>query len=182
MSVLVDRTARRRIWRGYDDPGLPTGMWYGWVSAVGDGTGGDVILDLLLENAEASPGTPGLTGNHYNIEAISAQSTLSSATVAAMELINLTPPVEGAALFTRTFSLPMALNELNDNAILIGDLLPRPLFIGSRQLPAVSCIIRFTQDNNSGETIIFYAEGYVWGARSLQAEGGLRRPVGSLYG
>ena len=173
---------RRRIWRGYDDPGLPSGMWYGWVQGTGDVSGGSIILDVTLEPAEAGPVVPGLSGVHYSLENIVVQSTFNSTTNGILRLINLTPP-EAGALYTKQYTVGYSANEPGDAAMLIGtQLLQRPLFLGSRQLVSTVAALRFEVDNTDAEVIVFWAEGYLWEARSISAPGGLRRPVDSLYG
>lgn len=181
MSVISDVQIRRRLWRGYDNPSLPIGMWVAWIGLTGDASGGDSTMDITMENAEASPAVPQLTGNHYNLEALEIQSGAAVTRQAALQFINLSVSMDGAQT-TRQWSAPLISNQLGDAGLSIGNMLSRPIFLGTRQLVGTGCFIRLTLDNVDGQTEQMWAEGYIWSARSIMAEGGLQRPLGALYG
>jgi len=178
MAVTASEVMRRRLWRGYDDPGLPVGMWFSWVQSTGDVSGGDNTLIIEFEPVEISTG---LSGNFYNVEQLEITSTVNSNTDGLLSAINFAPRI-GGATFNRHLSTEIASNEGSVASIELADQLQHPWFLGGPVLPTVTPSLRYTQDNNDGETVIFWAEGYIWSARSTQSEGGLRRPADSLYG
>lgn len=176
MSVTEEVRIRNRPWRGYDDPGLPVGMWYAWVGVTGDASGGDRILRFEFEE-EASP----LTGRHYNIEQLETHQETAFTRTAAMFLLGCSQFIDGA-LQNRQYSLLIAANDNGDSALASGSMLPRPIFLGQRDDDAAAMAVQLHLANDDGSAFFARIEGYVWEARSVQAAGGLRRPVDALYG
>jgi len=175
VTVIGIAQIRQRLWRGYDDPGLPVGTYVGWVQVTGDASGGD-NNGIITYEPEGQP----LTGRFYNLERCEFQTTQAANLVVAVNLANFTPPVAGA-LMNRLLGLTVEFNDRSDGASNINGL-PRPVFLGQAQLSNSPAQILFTSDNSDGDVIIAYVEGYIWEARSVQALGGLRRPLDSLYG
>ena len=178
MSVTNDVGARQRTWRGYDDPGLPIGMWYAWVVGQGDASGGDNTLIIEFDPVEIAR----ISGRFWNVEAIEVSNTRGTLEgPCALHIINFAPLIGGATI-NRMRTVQLVVNELADQAIDIASQLARPIFLGTSALPTVTASLRIVLDNTDGEDTTFWAEGYIWGGRSVLAEGGLRRPADSLYG
>lgn len=176
MSVVAEASVRQRIWRGYDDPGLPMGAWVGWVQGTGDMSAGDNILALILE-PEGQP----LSGNFYNLEALEITTTQATNVPASIILNNLSGQVDGA-FFNRQWTAQIEFNDRSDGALALRGMLPRPLFLGQSDQPGTPTQILCTTDNSDGDVVVMRCEGYIWGARATQSEGGLRRPADALYG
>lgn len=169
---------RRRPWPGYADPALPEGMWWSWVQATGDVSGGDMTLIIELEPAELQLT---LSGNYYSVEQLEVHSSVNGNTDGLLSIINFGGLIGGATA-NRHRTLPYDSNEGGVGAVNANAGLLKPWFIGAPTLASVTSSVRFTQDNVDAEVVIFRAEGYIWGARSTQAPGGVRRPMDSPYG
>jgi len=60
---------------------------------------------------------------------------------------------------------------------------PLPLFLGSvAPVASLAATIEVGADNIDATSFTVTIQGYIWEPRSIQAPGGLRRPVDSLYG
>lgn len=176
MSISAEVHIRNRPWRGYDDPGLPSGMWYAWVGVTGDSSGGDRIARILFET-EATP----LTGRHYSIEQLESHDERDTSITVAMFLIGCSQFIDGS-LANRQYTVALVSNENEDAALQTGQMLPRPIFLGQRDQVDAAMTAQFHNANSDGNTFFVRLEGYIWEARSIQAPGGLRRPADSLYG
>lgn len=176
MSVTAEVRLRNRPWRGYDDPGLPVGMWFAWVGVTGDVSGGDRILRVLFEE-ESTP----VTGRHYNIEQLEAHDEEDASSSVAMFLLGCSQFIDGA-LQNRQYSVSLTINENEDAAIQVNRMITGPIFLGQRDDVDAGMTAQFHAANIDGKAFFVRMEGYVWEARSVQAPGGLRRPVDSLYG
>lgn len=178
MAVVSEESIRQRIWRGYDDPGLPMGAWFGWVQSTGDLSGGSNVAALVIE-PEGQP----LTGNFYNLEALEVTTSedLSVIGQAALTIINLSGEMAGA-FFNREWTVELRGNTRLNAAMPIAALLARPLFLGQSDQAQVPTQMQLTTANVDGEVVVMRAEGFIWGARATQAPGGLRRPIEALYG
>lgn len=177
MSVLVSSTMRQRLWRGYDDPSLPVGMWVGQIALTGDATGGTETL-LLEFDPQENVNTK--SGRFFNLEAFEIQSS-SAGAPGQLLIINFSQLIDGAAV-NRSWTAQSLSNEAGDSALPLESQLKRPIFLGTPLLAGTTASIRWIQNNADTETVVMYAEGYIWEGRSVMAEGGLQRPVQSLYG
>lgn len=179
MAIVAEAGIKQRIWRGYDDPGLPVGMWVGWVGVTGDVSGGTMTALMEFEPSELLPNRR--PGRFYNIEALECTFTSEAANPAELLLINWSVAVDGAQT-NRSWTLPMLSNEGGNSALGISNQLHKPIFLGQPAIRGVTASVRAILDNDNGTTLVLWAEGYIWEGRSTQSEGGLRRPVDSLYG
>lgn len=175
MSVIAQGAIKQRLWRGYDDPGLPIGSYIGWLAATGDASGGDVFMQLVFE-----PEAQNLTGRYFNLEAIEAN-TSGAAADAELLLLGWSPLVE-AAFTNRSWVLKLDFHESGGSALALTDQLKRPIFLGQTTLAASGSSIQIVLDNDNTQTYLLWVEGYIWDARSNQAPGGVRRPTDALYG
>lgn len=179
MAIIGQAGIRQRIWRGYDDPGLPVGMYVGWAQVTGDVSGGDSTVLLNYEPSELKPAQR--PGRFYNIEQLEIfQSTLAT-DVGQLLLINWSVEID-AAFTNRQYTAQLTLNQGGDSALRIQDKLTRPIFLGQAAQRGTTASVRYVSDNVDGTVIVLWCEGYIWEPRSVQSEGGLRRPADSLYG
>lgn len=179
MAVTATETIRQRIWRGYDDPGLPVGMWAGWVQATGDVSGGDVSAHLDFDPVELSPNRR--AGRFYNIEQLEMSQSASGNDAAQLLLVNWSIEINGA--FTnREYVAQLSTTQAGTSSLFLQNTLRRPIFLGQAAQRGVTASVRMVLDNVDSVVYIMWAEGYIWEGRSTQHPGGLRRPVDSLYG
>lgn len=153
-------------------------MWFSWLTAVGDASGGDQTLIIEFDPLEIA----NLSGRYFNIEALELSNNNNSQRgPAALHLINFAPVIATATI-NRQWTIEILLNNLGNNAITLGNKLVRPIFLGTPVLATVTASIRAVIDNVDTVDTTMWAEGYIWSGRSVMAQGGLRRPQDSLYG
>ena len=176
MSVSQDVQVRPRMWRGYDDPGLPIGTYFASFTIIGDGTGGTMQVNFIYKNA----GQPA-NGNFYNIEQLNAFITVAAPAQAGFiralnfETLDAPLPIEQQWRFLFSLSLPAASS--------ITELQQIPIFLG--QTDRIFATQSSAQVGTANAAIVAMGasiQGYIWSARSVMAQGGLRRPVDALYG
>ena len=180
MSVGLIQPIVPRMWRGYDDPGLPVGAWICYAVTLGDATGGNNVIDVMFKR-EDEP----VSGRFYNLEQVNVFT--AGILVPAVEVVVLS--VNG---FERLGSYSIGQRVLGftiDNtghltgASLQFGLKPMPYFLGQAGSTAsVESVIQFITNNTENIAFSVTAQGYIWDSRSVQAPGGLRRPLDSLYG
>jgi len=176
-AVTVTRV-QQRPWRGYDDPGLPVGMYISQGVILGDLSGGDMQINIRFRNAGVAA-----SGRFFNIEQLEISVTSElSATPGFLNFVNFelsgtTGLVNRAHRFILT-STAGAISALDFSEA------PRlPIFLGiTSPIPALDADVIIGIDNIDGETLTATMQGYIWEPRSVMALGGLRRPVDSLYG
>jgi len=176
VTVSVTNSVSNRPWRGYDDPGLPVGMWVGQNAVTGDGSGGDMIVFMDFK-AEGEP----ISGRQWNLEQINIFHSDTTTRVGHVVLNNfeILGPV---GLVNRQWRFEIEDNADNVAALTNQIYLPLPLFLGQAEIPDFPCQLEVGINNINMTSLVVTAQGYIWEARSVQAEGGLRRPVDSLYG
>lgn len=178
MSVVGVGTIAPRMWRGYDDPGLPAGAYIASGFVLGDGSGGVVEVTFPFK-----PAGQASSARFYNIEQLSALYTITAQgvrgyirSVGFEDIATISSPEQQFAYAMPT-SLPAAIAAADIQQQL-------PIFLGQS--------VRFFAGNsrvdigtaNAGIVTILTVtmQGYVWDTRSIMAPGGLRRPVEGLYG
>lgn len=177
MSVVTNVHVEQRPWRGYDDPGLPVGMYIAQGIVTGNGTGGAMtnIFGFKDEGDAAS-------GRYYNIEEVEVQQSNTSTRDAAMKAVNW-DSVASAGLLNREWSYQLQSNSGGVAAMVTRSQLPLPIFLGlAAPVRDLAAQIEISCDNVDLTTLVAVIQGYIWEARSVLAEGGLRRPIDSLYG
>lgn len=177
MTVLTRTAIKRRPWRGYDDPGLPVGMYFAQASVLGDASGGDMIIFFSFKG-EAEP----ISGSFYNIEQFNVFDNNTSVHSGHMVAVNFEQVSETGAI-NRQWRFQLAQNANAFGALNRETYIPLPLFLGPvAPIRDLSADIEIGVDNVLNDTLFATIQGYIWESRSVQAEGGLRRPVDSLYG
>lgn len=175
MSVVADFPVIQRPWAGYDDPGLPVGMWIAQGTVSGDMTGGDASVVFVFKPA----GNP-LGGRFYNIEQLEVHTTNASVNEGGL-LFNNFEIVGTTGLVNRLTHLSLESDGITDAGLIPGDL-QLPIFIGRPQLVDLEAAVQVRLANTTIEVLFATIQGYIWEPRSLLVAGGLRRPPDSLYG
>lgn len=177
MSVVVSNIVSIRPWRGYDDPGLPVGMYFAQNAVTGDASGGGQTI-IFVFKGEAEP----VSGRFFNIEQINAIHTDTTLTQCSL-LANNWETIGPVGLVNRQWRFEVEGNNNGVAAMTDQVHLLLPLFLGSAApLRDLSSQLEFRHTNIDLSSWIVTIQGYIWEPRSVQAEGGLRRPVDSLYG
>jgi len=177
MTVIFDSHVQQRTWRGYDDPGLPVGMYITQGSVLGDVSGGNQLI-IHTFKGEGEPAS----GRFYNIEQVDCHYTATG--TEAIFLVATNWEVSGpTGLINRQWRATLQNNSNGVGAMSTDLQFPLPLFLGiTAPVPSLAAQLEIGVDNNDGETFFSTIQGYIWEPRSVMAEGGLRRPQDSLYG
>lgn len=175
MSVVADFPVIQRPWKGYADPGLPVGMWIAQGSILGDASGTAMSI-IFVFKGEGEP----LGGRYYNIEQLEVHTTDDVRNDGGLQIVNF-DIVGSTGLITRTISLRLKGDDVTLSALEPG-FMKFPIFLGRPQLVDLEAQVLIRTANDDGETFFATAQGYIWEPRSLLVDGGLRRPVDSLYG
>jgi len=177
MTVIGDSGISQRMWRGYDDPGLPVGMYLASQTVVGDVSGGNMLIIFTFRD-EAEP----VSGRFYNIEQLEVMR--SGAPINGfLQSINFEAVgPTGLVNFERRLRLEDDRGTFG-NALDPGASVRFPLFLGSAQaVAALTASVNIGFPNADALVLAVSIQGYIWEARSILAVGGLRRPLDSLYG
>lgn len=178
MTILAAFSYRRLIWGGGDDPRLPTGVWVGNGTVVGDASGGAQFVRINFGN-EGDP----ISGEYFNLEQFSTLISEGTSRDMFLRTVNMTPGPQD--MFDRIWHYRVeTLPGLGGNSG-FGDIHPKlPLFLGARLRDAEAPgTLEFGTTNLTATTsITVSAMGYIWDARSVLVPGGLERPERSLFG
>jgi len=177
VTVSVVNNVSTRPWRGYDDPGLPVGMWYSQNSVTGDASGGDMTV-IFVFKGEAEP----VSGRFYSLEQFECQHSEATTKGGGVQLTNF-ETLGPVGLVNRQWRFTVENN--NNGVACLNNLIhvPLPLFMGSAApVASLAAQLEVNLNNVDLTSFVVTVQGYIWEPRSIQAEGGLRRPVDSLYG
>lgn len=170
-------------WGGYLDPRLPEGVWFGEVTAVGDGSGGEIRVMLLTQRAG-----PRRDSRLYSMEQLSVNTALGASQDIQIQITNLgiNPTEFGLAVseLNWLWVLPVRLSSAVSafRAPSLADTpIPLGLFLGQQIAPLTDTGIRARVGNAALQQLKMTAGGYVWGARSRSAQGGPQRPATGIW-
>ncbi len=177
MTITVTDIITPRIWRGYDDPGLPVGMYISHQPVIGNLSGGQMQAVFVFK-----PIGRGATGRFFNIEQVDMRKDATTTVDVQMFTTNFDQEAN-LGIGTRIWKWEMS-NDGVGNAAIDWDRFPRlPLFLGqSTRLATQQTSLTIGVANDDGVALGIVVQGFIWEARSVQAPGGLRRPVDSVYG
>jgi len=176
MSITARFTVFQRPWKGYSDRGLPVGQWIAQGTVQGDASGGGQQVFFVFK-PEGDP----LGARFYNIEQVEAHGTRSDADLDSGLVIENFDIVGPTGLVSRLYHVQMTTDGIADSGMISGQL-RLPIFLGRPQLVDLPAQISLRTPNLLNEVLFFTAQGYIWEPRSLLQDGGLRRPIDSLYG
>jgi len=177
VTVTVQNAISIRPWRGYDDPGLPVGMYFSQNAVTGDASGGDMAIFFIFKG-EGEP----VSGRFFNIEQINifhSNETAKTGHVAANNWETIGP----VGLVNRQWRIRLDSNANGFAAMDERGYFPLPVFLGSvAPVASLEANIEVGINNVDLTSLVATIQGYIWEPRSIQAAGGLRRPSDSLYG
>ena len=175
MSVVGSFRIDIRPYSAYDDPSLPVASWIAQAGIAGDASGGTVLVDFLFQE-EAQP-----ISELFNLEQI-AVDTDANATdeylIQTRGMDSLAPdrPASPQKWQAQTNSL-----LATESATSLHEEIGLPLWLGSPNNRDSTGALRFVFVNTDLRLFAVTVQGYMWGPRSILAQGGPRRPVGGLF-
>jgi len=186
MSVAGTIRPLYRPYRGYDDPGLPDGIWWARGALQGDATGGTNILTVEFKAQAAEVQA---LNRLFSLEETMAHTTGTDQTI-QMEFENwdaenfdpLTGQLVGGDLVAA-----ISLQGVSSGGSFAQNLGEETGPGGRRYLGAPlknigSTDILFQTVNGDGEQTHVFLQGYWWEIRAINAPGGPRRPADGLLG
>ena len=179
MTIVLDVPIRRLAFRGFDDPALPTGIWWGTGVLVGDASGGSMQVRFSLKT-EGQP----VSGEMWNLEQAMAFIGSDQSRDAFITAAGLSPSrdLPGVDAIYRAVLSDMGPGQGQSG--LANEFSQLPLFLGSVRGGAdTSATIGLGLVNLTAAVALSCSMmGYIWGARSILAEGGPQRPPRGLFG
>jgi len=177
MTVSVFDSISIRPWRGYDDPGLPVGMYFAQNAVTGDASGGDMLI-LFQFKGENEP----VSGRFFNIEQVNVFHS-AAPNKDGHFVANNWETIGPVGLVNRQWKFTLTANDNGVSAMSNNLYFPLPIFLGSvAPIASLAADFEVGIDNVDLTSLVATIQGYIWEPRSIQAPGGLRRPVDSLYG
>lgn len=176
MTITAEGIVQIYEFAGYQDPSLPIGAWAGVRGVTGDASGGSRILDLVFAAA-----TQPRASTMFSLEQLSVFDEEETEKGCLIQTINL--GIIGDIAFDQIFNVLMRTGPTTgqSSAGSGADGANLPLFLGRQQGRSVGTFLRASVINSLNNDFIFNAQGYMWGARSINAPGGPRRPIGGLF-
>jgi len=182
VSVQLLVPIQHRPFRGYDDPGLPNGIWIVQSSVLGDASGGNMILDVVFKDGSLPVPESSLMYNLEQVNVVTSTGGTSSCSVNPSNWDELSPGFTGGVSTVWGYLLS-ALDALNVTASRGLWSNVTPWFLGQVRKNTTNTIVRFQLLNGGATTdLSVKAEGYFWGPGAINAPGGPRRPTDSIYG
>jgi len=166
----------QRPWKGYEDRGLPVGMWVAQGSVQGDASGGQMTVAFNFKGEGEALGA-----RFYNLEQIEVHTTANSVANGGLVIENF-DIVATTGLINRQKHLAIESDGTTDASLRDGEGPRLPIFLGRPQLVDLATDLRVAIPNALNEVLFFTGQEYIWEPRSLLTDGGLRRPLDSLYG
>ncbi len=177
MAIVGQIAIESRRYSGWTDPRYPIGYWFAALSLTGDASGGNHAIDLLFQPSDP----PRLNSQMYSVERFGV--TVSSATdkIHQIAAVNMSGPSNLG--FQHEYSVTIVgQNGLTKAGVNPASLQLLPWFLGSQRTAGISASLSLISQNLDGVIVIFEAEGYRWGARSVLVDGGPQRPPTGPYG
>ena len=168
-----------RPYSGYNDPSLPVASWIAQGGSVGDASGGVVIQNFFFkldDDAQIS--------ELFNLEQIAADTSTSSGVNGTLEILQMDSLAPNRLVSNRVwaFGVTAVGSPQGVSAIFLDRITMLPLWLGAPNRAEGDAGIRIRYPNTDLLLYQTTLQGYMWGPRSVLAEGGPRRPVGGLFG
>jgi len=175
MAVITPVDVFTRRFRGYDDPRYPTGIWVAQGISTGDASGGDNTFQANF-NSSVQP----LNSQFYNLEQLSIGGSTTVATVAILvaNFDTLSPTA-----LAQTYSVDLRATQDAGIFALTPQSIEamRGLWLGQQSVRGTTQGIAITVENNDLEILRVTLQGYIWSARSINADGGPQRPPSRMF-
>jgi len=152
-------------------------MWFAQNSVTGDASGGDMLV-LFEFKGEGNP----VSGRFFNLEQLNVFSS-DITSQSGHYVFNNFETLGPVGLVNRQYRFVLIDNANGFSALDGSEMVQFPIFMGSAApVASLSADLEVGVDNIDLSSLVVTAQGYIWEPRSIQAEGGLRRPMDSLYG
>lgn len=178
MSVFTTFRLDIRPFSGYADPSLPIAAWVAQGDTVGDASGGTITLEFRI-HIDTDP----VTSEFYNLEQIQFDASSESIRDVMLQTRNMDSFTPERTLFDQRWQFEtIGVGGVSFSALPLDRANMLPLWLGAPNKNEGDAGIRLVTTNGGvGVQYLATLQGYLWGPRSVLAEGGPRRPVGGLF-
>ena len=179
MSVTIFFRTDSRPYSGYDDPSLPIGSYIAQGGVAGNGSGGVVTITFRFMSAEEEPRISLL----YNLEQLSIDTSSVVPQPVDMDTVNMDNLSLLRAASPQKWNVVTTAGPSGSSSVNLTTMTGLPLWLGSpnQGAPSGNGGLQFRFVNTD---LLLYAitiQGYMWGPRSILAEGGPKRPINGLF-
>lgn len=167
-----------RPFSGYSDPGLPIGSYIAQGGLAGNASGGQVVFNFTFQDEQ-----PNLITEMFNLEQVAIDTDAFAIDDVLMTTVNMDSLSRNRPASDQRWSLSTNPTPASDSAVPMHETAGLPLWLGSPNLSSLSgtATLRFFFVNVDLRLYAVTIQGYIWGPRSVLADGGPRRPVGGLF-
>ena len=178
MSFGVSFRVDVRPYTGYQDPSLPIAAWISQAGVAGDASGGQINLDFLFQRDDDAQ-----VSELFNLEQVSFDNTSTSAVIVLVETMNLDSLSQNRPASPQFWSFTtLGVPATGFSAVKLDNGSQLPLWLGAPNRDEGDVGIRLNFANVDLRLYAVTLQGYMWGPRSVLAEGGPRRPPSGLFG
>lgn len=176
MTIAQNFRTEVRPYSGYNDPSLPIGAWIGQGVLIGNATGGFLQMNLLFQFGQQE-----LVSELYNVEQFTADVSANTTQVAEIQTRNMDRLAGDRLVGVQRWQFPVIGDGVNNAMSQLESQAGLPIFLGRPTTRLLECGVRVQFANTDLLTFSCTLQGYIWGPRSVLAEGGPRRPVNGLF-
>ena len=177
MAVTASFRVDVRPYSGFTDPSLPVASWIAQGGVAGDASGGVLDMRFIFQrdgDAQIS--------ELFNIEQFSADTSAANSRSLSLETLNMDQLSANRLGTAQVWRFTTSVVSGPQTSALFSGSDVLPLWLGSPNRDEGDAGLRFQWQNIDLLLYFISIQGYMWGPRSVLAEGGPRRPVGGLFG
>jgi len=168
-----------RPYSGYDNPSLPIAAWIAQAGIVGDASGGDLFINFEFRGADDNQ-----VSELFNLEQMAIDTSSGAAAEdLLMDTRNMDSLAQNRPVSDQRWAISLA-NIISGEGVALpmtrSNILP--IWLGAPNGVEGESGLRFQFDNVDLQLYQIVIQGYIWGPRSVLAQGGPQRPVGGLFG
>lgn len=179
MTVSDNFRVELRRYSGYTDPALPIAAYIAQGGSVGDASGGSILQSFLFRLGTEPKIERSLM---YNLEQLSADYDADVNANIFFRTLNMNNLAPTRVASPEKWSIALRGNNVSDGASELQFMAGLPLWLGSPNSGGSDAGVRFEWENVDLRLVAATIQGYVWGPRSVLAEGGPQRPPNGLFG
>lgn len=176
MTVSDTFRIEYRPFSGFNDPRLPIAAYIAQGGSVGDVSGGSVLMAFQFS------GTGPRVSEMYNLEQLAVDTSADAADQLLMTtqgMDQLAPTREASPQKWHFATVGDSVAESAVQLLFAGSALP--VWLGAPNSEGEGSSLRFEFANTNLRLYAVTIQGYVWGPRSVLADGGPQRPLGGMF-
>lgn len=178
MTVTDNFRVDIRRFSGYSNPALPIASYISQGGSVGDASGGSVFQNLLFRLGSEPDVSRSLM---YNLEQLSADISANTAEDVLFRTLNMGQLAPNRPESPQKWILSLRNDGVDEGAANIAHIAGLPLWLGSPNAGGSDAGIRWEWDNIDLRLYAVTIQGYIWGPRSVLADGGPQRPPNGMF-